>query len=152
MSDEKSDKELTIEEIFSAVPTDEEPDRSKIKWRKRKWKIPTRPGMIIDGKPFYHRPPPKIYYEILRNAGRNVCVCERCGSDYRITIHHKDGNPFNNQLENLEVLCWNCHSLVHNPEEEGIHHELEGTKADIDTLDDPDVRRFLGIVDEEEDL
>lgn len=28
-------------------------------------------------------------------------------------IHHKDRNPLNNQLSNLELLCPNCHAIEH---------------------------------------
>jgi hypothetical protein len=144
-------KEPSIEEIFKATPS-EEPDRAAIKWPKRKRKLHFKPGMVIEGKPCYHRPPPKVYYDILQEAKKNVCVCELCGSKDRITVHHKDGNPFNNNLDNLQVLCWHCHALLHDPLEEGIHDDLEGTKADGDFLDDEETRRFYGIVDEEEDL
>jgi 5-methylcytosine-specific restriction endonuclease McrA len=30
----------------------------------------------------------------------------------RAHIHHKDGNPLNNKIENLEVLCSWCHRHV----------------------------------------
>lgn len=42
--------------------------------------------------------------------------CERCGitewmeQPISFQLHHKDGNHSNNKLENLEVLCPNCHS------------------------------------------
>jgi hypothetical protein len=42
--------------------------------------------------------------------------CARCGykTESRILgIHHKDRNRRNNTLDNLEVLCPNCHSLEH---------------------------------------
>jgi len=42
--------------------------------------------------------------------------CERCGYDAVpeiLGVHHKDRNRKNNTLENLEVLCPNCHSLEH---------------------------------------
>jgi hypothetical protein len=140
-------RELTIKDFQKAVIQDEV-DRGKIKWRNRKWKLPHKAGMVINGIPYYHRPPPKVYYEILKRAGKNVCVCEVCGSDLQITIHHKDGNPFNNEIKNLQVLCWSCHLLSHEPTDEPIHHELEGTKQDIDPLDAEETRRFLGVIDE----
>ncbi len=31
-----------------------------------------------------------------------------------LELHHKDGDKFNNCIENLEVLCPNCHSLTDN--------------------------------------
>lgn len=42
--------------------------------------------------------------------------CEKCGysEEPRILgVHHKDNNRKNNELENLVVLCPNCHSLEH---------------------------------------
>ena len=48
--------------------------------------------------------------------------CEKCGwgerNEYTQTIpleiHHIDGNYTNNNLDNLQVLCPNCHSLTDN--------------------------------------
>lgn len=43
--------------------------------------------------------------------------CELCGlSEWRgcklpLELHHKDGNHFNNVLDNLQILCPNCHSI-----------------------------------------
>lgn len=46
--------------------------------------------------------------------------CQRCGwntintftGKVPLQIHHVDGNPENNELSNLELLCPNCHSLT----------------------------------------
>lgn len=46
--------------------------------------------------------------------------CENCGrktwlgKPIPIELHHKDGNPENNALNNLQILCSNCHSLTTN--------------------------------------
>lgn len=46
--------------------------------------------------------------------------CEECGiidwMGKRITLelHHIDGNRYNNNLKNLQILCPNCHSLTPN--------------------------------------
>lgn len=43
--------------------------------------------------------------------------CELCGAvewlgiTLPLELHHKDGNHFNNQLDNLQILCPNCHSV-----------------------------------------
>jgi len=44
--------------------------------------------------------------------------CERCGLKFheeKVTprIHHKDGDPKNNKLSNLLVVCPNCHDILH---------------------------------------
>jgi 5-methylcytosine-specific restriction endonuclease McrA len=42
--------------------------------------------------------------------------CVRCGYSEHpeiLGVHHKDRNRKNNDLDNLEVLCPNCHSLEH---------------------------------------
>ncbi|MDD3531197.1 MAG: HNH endonuclease [Candidatus Pacebacteria bacterium] len=43
--------------------------------------------------------------------------CERCGYDKKeiINVHHKDWNHGNNNLDNLELLCPNCHAEEHYP-------------------------------------
>jgi hypothetical protein len=28
-----------------------------------------------------------------------------------LELHHKDGNHYNNELSNLEILCPNCHAV-----------------------------------------
>ncbi len=46
--------------------------------------------------------------------------CEICKNDswmgekIPLDLHHIDGNRFNNKLENLQILCKNCHGLTHN--------------------------------------
>ena len=40
--------------------------------------------------------------------------CSRCGYDNNVMalqVHHKDGNHNNGAIENLEVLCANCHAI-----------------------------------------
>lgn len=46
--------------------------------------------------------------------------CESCGlskwleTPIPLDIHHKDGNSDNNKLENLEMICPNCHRTTQN--------------------------------------
>ena len=46
--------------------------------------------------------------------------CEKCGlsewlnKNIPLEVHHKDGDPLNNTLDNLELLCPNCHALTDN--------------------------------------
>lgn len=52
--------------------------------------------------------------------------CERCGLttwlsvDIPLELHHKDGNHYNNELDNLELLCPNCHALEPNNSGKGV--------------------------------
>lgn len=42
--------------------------------------------------------------------------CTRCGYDenkHALQVHHIDGDRSNNDLDNLEVLCANCHAIEH---------------------------------------
>lgn len=43
-------------------------------------------------------------------------VCVGCGSRDGMTVHHKDHNVFNNGYDNLEWVCWPCHTLKHQSE------------------------------------
>lgn len=36
------------------------------------------------------------------------------GKSIPIELHHKDGDTSNNELSNLEILCYNCHGLTSN--------------------------------------
>lgn len=46
--------------------------------------------------------------------------CERCGlsqwmgQPIPLELHHKDFNHFNNNLDNLMIVCSNCHMQLHN--------------------------------------
>lgn len=45
---------------------------------------------------------------------KKATECERCGaSENGIEIHHRDGNVYNNERDNLEVLCFKCHHDEH---------------------------------------
>lgn len=42
--------------------------------------------------------------------------CERCNyntHEAAIIVHHRDRNRMNDAIENLEVLCANCHAIEH---------------------------------------
>ena len=57
---------------------------------------------------------------MLVQTGYKEYKCECCGiSDWnnkpiRLQLHHKNGNPNDNSLDNLEVLCPNCHTQTDN--------------------------------------
>ena len=41
-------------------------------------------------------------------------MSEWLGKPITLEVHHKDGNHQNNELENLQLLCPNCHSYTDN--------------------------------------
>lgn len=54
--------------------------------------------------------------ERLINAGYKEAKCEECGlsewngKPLKLKLHHINGNHYDNRLENLQVLCIQCHS------------------------------------------
>ena len=41
-------------------------------------------------------------------------LSEWMGKPIPLELHHKDGNHYNNDLSNLEILCPNCHAQTDN--------------------------------------
>jgi len=41
--------------------------------------------------------------------------CQMCANKDKLVIHHLDDNDLNNELNNLIVLCTNCHLDLHRP-------------------------------------
>ncbi|TSC70186.1 MAG: hypothetical protein CEO12_501 [Parcubacteria group bacterium Gr01-1014_46] len=61
--------------------------------------------------------------------------CERCGYDKFeiLQIHHKDRNRKNNNIDNLELICPNCHYEEHYLKKSWLKSHLE-KKSKIDIL------------------
>ncbi len=68
-----------------------------------------------------------------KSAIPNPTACERCGSEFRLERHHKDRDPGNNTLRNLEVLCKNCHLLEHSKEVWVLNGNLWGFRVSLNT-------------------
>lgn len=68
----------------------------------------------------------KIRKKLLRE-GLKEHICECCkntlwkGVPIPLEVHHKDGDKENNDIENLQLLCPNCHALTDNYRGKNIH-------------------------------
>lgn len=50
--------------------------------------------------------------------------CAECGAESNLEVHHIDTNRWNNDLENLAVVCKECHDRIHSSDPEMGHwHE-----------------------------
>ena len=69
---------------------------------------------LVKHGPFIHSH--KLKLKLIKE-GIKQDVCESCGHSYwlgkklPLELHHKDGDHFNNELSNLEILCPNCHAV-----------------------------------------
>ena len=68
-------------------------------------------------------------------------LCELCGSDTNLDIHHIDGNWKNNNLENLMCLCRSCHTRY--------ERNKDKTNLRIRKLTPLEVWRLMGFDDED---
>lgn len=61
----------------------------------------------------------ELKYKLLRDGLKDY-KCEKCGlsmwldEEIPLELHHIDGNHYNNNFENLIILCPNCHALEEN--------------------------------------
>jgi len=53
----------------------------------------------------------RMYKEISLQLLGNKC--SKCGSTTRLEIDHKDGNPTDNHIDNIHLLCKGCHIKKH---------------------------------------
>lgn len=57
-----------------------------------------------------------VLKEKLIRDGIKLHQCEKCGltewngKPIPLELHHKDGDHYNNEMSNLEILCPNCHA------------------------------------------
>lgn len=66
----------------------------------------------------------------LINAGIKEDKCEICGKsgdDVTLELHHIDGDHYNNELSNLQILCPDCHSKTDNFRGRGSKREAPET-------------------------
>lgn len=62
--------------------------------------------------------PSAVLREKLIKDGVKKAACEGCGITHwqgkliHLELHHIDGDHFNNELANLQILCPNCHAII----------------------------------------
>ena len=67
--------------------------------------------------------------KLIRDGLKKKC-CAICGifewqgKELPLELHHKNGDHYDNSLDNLEILCPNCHSI-----QEGNSGKAIGTKV-----------------------
>lgn len=69
--------------------------------------------------------PAEISAKVLYLSDRTCCVCRRKGKP--VQIHHIDGNPRNNDINNLAVLCLDCHNETQISG--GFHRKLDAEQV-----------------------
>jgi len=63
-------------------------------------------------------------YRLLAKREKPSECCERCGYGKVpgiLQVHHKDRNRLNNSIDNLEIICPNCHQEEHFLNNDGIY-------------------------------
>lgn len=83
--------------------------------RKCKEKAQTIEGGCKEIQPYHYKDGIYCTYRVnaLKYYGEN---CQECGYNkfpQILQVHHIDRNRNNNLLENLQVLCPNCHAIKH---------------------------------------
>lgn len=64
----------------------------------------------------------KTFYRTLKIKSVETPKCENCGFDniLALEVHHIDRNRKNNEIENLSILCANCHKIEHRTKYEDV--------------------------------
>ena len=67
----------------------------------------------------------------LIKTGLKEAKCELCGYSESIELHHVNGNPTDNRIENLQILCPNCHSKTTNYRSKNIKGRIIQNPKDL---------------------
>lgn len=70
-------------------------------------------GKCVDIRPLHYGTGTRVYADIaFRNLPNECCGCGD-KTEYLLVVHHKDGDRENSCLDNLEIVCCNCHAKRH---------------------------------------
>lgn len=82
-----------------------------------------------------------------------VAECDCCGSNnwllgnIPLELHHINGDRYDNRLENLQLLCPNCHALTDNYAGKSKNSQAQASKEAIATVDESDTeQRFISVL------
>lgn len=79
---------------------------------------------MIGLKDLTNKPYGKNYSKMKKNFLKSCCLCGNIhgNNGMIVVVHHRDGNCFNDDVDNLEYLCRHCHNKAHRKlsEEKGI--------------------------------
>lgn len=73
--------------------------------------------ILIENSP--HTGSSKLRVRLIKE-GLKENKCEICGCTESLELHHINGNHQDNRLENLQILCANCHRKTDNFRGKGI--------------------------------
>jgi len=76
----------------------------------------------------------RAYRTIVLAYFNNRCQICGCSDEKRLEVHHIDGNIKNNRLENLTLLCIECHRAISDKYKKKILGEKHATKAKLHSL------------------
>lgn len=63
---------------------------------------------------------------------KNECeLCHISGEDVHLELHHINGDHYDNRLENLQILCPNCHSKTPNFRNRGQKNTTEARRLEV---------------------
>ena len=69
---------------------------------------------------------------IKQNIKKNECeLCHISGEEISLELHHINGNHYDNRLENLQILCPNCHSKTPNFRNRGGQNNTEAKRLEV---------------------
>ena len=114
----------TLKKYYKKLDIDYKGQQNKQGQQKGPNKYISAMDYINSGKPITSH---KLKLKLIKD-GIKECKCELCGvsewlgKPLPLELHHKDGNHYNNSLENLIILCPNCHSVQ--PGNSGSKHNI----------------------------
>lgn len=70
---------------------------------------------------------------IKSNIKEDKCeICGISGEEVSLELHHINGDHYDNRLENLQILCPNCHSKTPNFRNRGQYNNTEARRLEVE--------------------